>query len=144
MGLRVLTIGSFDPLHSEHIDLFKWCRRLAGKGGEVIVGINSDHFIKRTKGRYPLVPENHREQVVLFLKSVDFTFVNHDVDDFVKSLRTLRPKLIVVGSDWHSRDYFAQTNLSWDLLTESQTALVYAPSFGRVHSSDFRKKIDGS
>lgn len=143
MGVRVLTVGSFDCLHSEHIDLFEWCRLLAGKRGHVIVGVNSDEFIKKTKGFDPVIPVFHRLSTVKSLAMVDEAFIN-DQPNLRVAITIDRPDVLIVGSDWHSRDYFAQTGLDWEFLLNKRCALVYAPSFGGVHSSDFRKKIDGS
>lgn len=140
MGLRILTVGSFDMLHSEHIELFEWCRKLAGEDGFVVVGVNSDEFVKKTKGRDPVIPVYHRLITVAALADVDDAFIN-DVDDLRWAITNNYPDLLVVGSDWHSRDYFAQTGLDWEFLASNGCALVYAPSRGRVHSVDFREKM---
>jgi len=44
----VLVTGGFDPLHSGHIEYFKAAR---GLGDKLIVGINSDEWLERKKGR---------------------------------------------------------------------------------------------
>jgi len=44
----VLVTGGFDPLHSGHIEYFKSAKEL---GDELVVGINSDEWLTRKKGR---------------------------------------------------------------------------------------------
>ena len=44
----VLVTGGFDPVHSGHIAYFKAARAL---GDMLIVGLNSDAWLERKKGR---------------------------------------------------------------------------------------------
>ena len=44
----VLVTGGFDPLHSGHLAYFKAAKAL---GDTLVVGINSDSWLKRKKGR---------------------------------------------------------------------------------------------
>ena len=44
----VLVTGGFDPLHSGHIEYFKEAKKL---GDKLIVGLNSDSWLERKKGR---------------------------------------------------------------------------------------------
>ena len=48
----VLVTGGFDPLHSGHIEYFKAAKNL---GNKLIVGVNSDAWLTRKKGR-PFMP----------------------------------------------------------------------------------------
>jgi D-beta-D-heptose 7-phosphate kinase/D-beta-D-heptose 1-phosphate adenosyltransferase len=68
----VLCTGGFDPLHSGHIAYFKAAREL---GQKLIVGINSDNWLTRKKGR-PFMPWHERAAIIKELKFVD------DVIDF--------------------------------------------------------------
>jgi cytidyltransferase-like protein len=49
----VIVTGGFDPLHSGHIAYFEAARAL---GDRLVVGINSDEWLTRKKGR-PFMPE---------------------------------------------------------------------------------------
>ena len=44
----VLVTGGFDPLHSGHIEYFQEAKKL---GDKLVVGINSDEWLTRKKGR---------------------------------------------------------------------------------------------
>ena len=68
----VLVTGGFDPLHSGHIEYLKAAKQL---GDELIVGINSDAWLTRKKGR-SFMPWNERLCIVNNLSMVDevYTF----------------------------------------------------------------------
>ena len=53
----VLVTGGFDPIHSGHIAYFKAARQL---GDMLIVGLNSDAWLTRKKGR-PFMPFDERQ-----------------------------------------------------------------------------------
>ena len=48
----VIVTGGFDPLHSGHIEYFKAAKEL---GDLLVVGVNSDAWLTRKKGR-PFMP----------------------------------------------------------------------------------------
>ncbi len=73
----VLVTGGFDPLHSGHIDLFNEAKKL---GDKLVVGVNSDEWLARKKGR-PFMPFFERHKIVENLKMVDDTISFDDNDD---------------------------------------------------------------
>lgn len=68
--------GGFDPLHSGHIKLIKAARAL---GDMLIVGINSDEWLARKKGR-AFMPWTERLAVLNNLKQVDEVYTFDDED----------------------------------------------------------------
>ena len=48
----ILVTGGFDPLHSGHIKYFQSAKKL---GDKLIVGVNSDAWLTRKKGK-PFMP----------------------------------------------------------------------------------------
>ena len=77
----VLCTGGYDPLHSGHIAYFKAARAL---GNKLIVGLNSDEWLERKKGR-AFMPWNERLAVVNNLAMVDETFTFLDDDNTAKN-----------------------------------------------------------
>ena len=73
----VIATGGFDPLHSGHIEYLKCAAAL---GDHLIVGLNSDAWLKRKKGRY-FMPFEEREQVVSNLSFVHNVINFDDYDD---------------------------------------------------------------
>ena len=47
--ITVVATGGFDPIHSGHIEYLKDASTF---GTRLVVGINSDSWLKRKKGRY--------------------------------------------------------------------------------------------
>ena len=73
----VLVTGGFDPLHSGHLEYFKEAKKL---GDELIVGINSDEWLTRKKGR-PFMPFKERLAIIRALEMVDDVLSFDDSDD---------------------------------------------------------------
>lgn len=63
----VLVTGGFDPLHSGHIRYFEAAKQM---GDKLIVGVNSDAWLARKKGR-AFMPINERATIVRSLRMVD-------------------------------------------------------------------------
>jgi cytidyltransferase-like protein len=72
----VVVSGGFDPIHSGHIKLIKQARAL---GDMLIVGINSDEWLARKKGR-AFMPWTERLCVVNNLAAVDEVYTFDDSD----------------------------------------------------------------
>jgi len=73
----VLVTGGFDPLHSGHIEYFKAAKSL---GSKLIVGVNSDAWLTRKKGR-PFMPFEERINIIKELSIVDKVIGFDDSDD---------------------------------------------------------------
>lgn len=73
----VLVTGGFDPLHSGHIAYFRAARAL---GDRLIVGVNSDEWLTRKKGR-PFMPFTERVAIIKELAVVDKVIGFDDSDD---------------------------------------------------------------
>lgn len=137
--MRVLTVGTFDTLHAGHIGLFRQCRRLAGPVGQVIVGINSDDFVKRYKGTTPLVPYESRATVIAALTMVDQVVINDTHTEQANLIENARPDLLVIGQDWALKDYLAQLGVTQAWLDEKNIQLCYVPRTGDWSSTEIKR-----
>jgi len=72
----VLVTGGFDPLHSGHIAYFNAAKQL---GDRLIVGLNSDNWLTRKKGR-PFMSINERFAIISELSVID-EVITYDDDD---------------------------------------------------------------
>jgi cytidyltransferase-like protein len=72
----VICTGGFDPLHSGHINYLKEAKKL---GDKLVVGINSDSWLKHKKGR-AFMPYFERMTIVGNLYMVDETIAYDDSD----------------------------------------------------------------
>ena len=77
MSKVVLVTGGFDPLHSGHIAYFKAAREL---GDHLVVGLNSDAWLTRKKGR-PFMSIDERAAIVKELECVDEVIAFDDNDN---------------------------------------------------------------
>ena len=87
----VLVTGGFDPLHSGHLAYFREARKL---GDKLMVGINSDSWLERKKGKN-FLPISERYEIVSSLKFVDNCILFNDEDDTaieaIKNIKMLFP-----------------------------------------------------
>lgn len=72
----VLVTGGFDPIHSGHLAYFKAAKQL---GDKLIVGLNSDEWLTRKKGR-PFMPMSERFALVSAIDVVDEVIIYNDDD----------------------------------------------------------------
>ena len=77
MEIIVLVTGGFDPVHSGHIAYFRAARML---GNQLVVGINSDEWLCRKKGK-PFMDYNERVSIINSLKMVDSVITFDDSDN---------------------------------------------------------------
>jgi len=87
----VLVTGGFDPLHSGHISYLAAARQL---GDKLIVGLNSDKWLCRKKGR-PFMPVTERLAVIENLRMVDHCILFNDDDgssiEAIRNVQMLYP-----------------------------------------------------
>lgn len=94
MSRVVLVTGGFDPLHSGHIAYFKAAKEL---GDHLVVGVNSDEWLTRKKGR-PFLPFSERTAIIKELECVDEVIGFNDSDD--TALNAIGQVLQTKGSSW--------------------------------------------
>lgn len=99
----ILATGGFDPLHSGHISYLKTARSL---GDMLVVGVNSDSWLKRKKGR-AFMNHNERLLVVSELAFVDAAYRFNDNDnsarDFIRLVRGQYPEAQLVFANGGDR-----------------------------------------
>ncbi len=103
MKTVVLVTGGFDPLHSGHIAYFKEAKKL---GNKLVVGVNSDAWLTRKKGR-PFMPWEERSIIIESLECVDHVIDFNDDDgsatDAINKTRKLFPKSEIVFANGGDR-----------------------------------------
>ena len=94
MNKVVLVTGGFDPLHSGHIAYFKAAREL---GDHLVVGLNSDAWLTRKKGR-PFMPLEERAAIIKELECVNEVIGFNDSDN--SACNAIMQLLQTKGSSW--------------------------------------------
>lgn len=142
----VVTIGTFDLLHPGHLDLLRACREVADQRGlEVVVGVNSDEFIFRYKGRLPVMPFGQRAELIQACRYVDRVVCNPQNGQDQISVKPLLQEqgveVLVVGSDWLPRDYLAQIGVTREDVEELGCTFIFKPYFAGVSSTELRQRL---
>ncbi len=93
----VFTNGCFDLLHYGHVKYLQDAKRSADV---LVVAINSDASVRRIKGSLrPIVSQFDRLRTIAELESVDYVALFGE-DTPLKTIKTLKPDIIIKGSDW--------------------------------------------
>lgn len=137
----VATLGTFDLFHRGHVNLLRRCREVA-QGDEVIVGLNLDEFVEEFKGRRPVVNYSDRAAVLRACRYVDLVVPNVGKADSKPILMSMRPDVLVVGSDWQDRDYHAQIAASPEWLAARGIHIIYVPYTTDISTTALRRRIE--
>lgn len=132
-GMKLLTIGTFDIPHVGHLNLISKCTQLAD---EVYIGINSDKFVERYKGK-PVMTQEERAKFFEYL-GLNCLLNDGPGDELI---REVRPDILAIGSDWARRDYLKQINMTQDELDEQGTMLLYIPYYQEMSTTEIKKRI---
>jgi cytidyltransferase-like protein len=99
----VVITGGFDPLHSGHIAYIKAAREL---GDSLIVGVNSDEWLRRKKGQ-EFMPWEERATIIAALHYVDrvinFDDSDNSAKDAIKKVRAIHPSAQIIFANGGDR-----------------------------------------
>ena len=99
----VIVTGGFDPIHSGHIAYFQSAKQL---GDKLVVGLNSDAWLTRKKGR-EFMPWNERAAIVAALHVVDLVIDFSDNDgtaiDAIRKVKEIFPNDEIVFANGGDR-----------------------------------------
>ena len=98
---HIFVNGTFDVLHPGHVQLLNYAKSL---GDTLTVGIDSDRRVTEKKGpSRPIYNIKDRSFMLQNLKSVDHVVVFDSDEELEHCLKTIRPDIMVVGSDWKGK-----------------------------------------
>ena len=143
MGQIVYTGGTFDLIHSGHINFLRACKKIAGQDGEVVVSLNTDAFIEAYKGKPPVMTFSERKAVLLGCRYVDQVVANIGGTDSKPAIELIHPDFVVIGSDWAVKDYYAQMQFTQKWLDDLEIQLCYVPYTEGISTTDLKKRILG-
>lgn len=99
----VIVTGGFDPVHSGHLAYFHAAKQL---GDKLVVGLNSDEWLARKKGR-PFMPISERFELISALRIVDEVILYNDDDgssrDAIVKTRTKYPDAEIIFANGGDR-----------------------------------------
>lgn len=104
----VVLSGGFDPVHEGHIAMFREARQ---KYDRVIVGVNSDQWLARKKGK-PFMPIKSRKAVLKAISYIDSVVEFRDTDntaiDLLRQVKHTFPGALITfgnGGDRSNSNY---------------------------------------
>jgi glycerol-3-phosphate cytidylyltransferase len=119
------------------VEFLRRCAEL----GSVTVSLNEDEFIENYKGKRPVISYREREAVLLGCRWVDDVVPNVGGSDSRVSIGIVSPDLVVIGSDWARRDYYAQMQFDQDWLDERGIGLCYIPYTQGISSTAIKERL---
>ena len=91
----VVISGGFDPVHKGHVRMVIKASEL---GKKVVVGVNSDAWLTRKKGK-PFMSQEERLEIMQAFKGVEEACLFDDDDntasDLIRSVRKSNPGLLI-------------------------------------------------
>jgi glycerol-3-phosphate cytidylyltransferase len=135
---KVYTGGTFDLFHKGHVNFLRQCKEI---GDYVVVSLNTDDFIYRYKGKYPIISYEDRKEVLLSCKYVDEVIPNTDGEDSKPAIISIMPKFVIIGSDWAKKDYYKQMNFTQQWLDDNGIILVYLPYTENISTTLIKEKL---
>jgi len=133
----IYTGGTFDLFHAGHVNFLARCAQF----GKVIVGLNTDQFVKNYKGKAPVCSYEERATVLLSCRYVDAVVENIGGADSRPVIEQVMPDVIAIGSDWARRDYYAQMNFDQDFLDDNEIGMLYLPYTQGISSTDIKARL---
>jgi hypothetical protein len=114
---------------------------MAGTSGEVVVSLNTDEFILAYKGKGLIMDYQERKDVLEACRYVDRVIPNTGGADSTIAIDLVKPDMVVIGSDWARRDYYAQMNFTQDWLDEREIGLAYIPYTQGISSTMIKERL---
>lgn len=140
MGLTLYTGGTFDLVHSGHVNFLRKCAQIADR---VVVSLNTDEFIKEYKGKAPILSYEEREAILEALIWVDEVVPNIGGADSTEAILKVEPDIIAIGSDWAKKDYYKQMNFTQDWLDVYGISLIYIPYTKGISTTEIKQRLRG-
>ena len=95
----IVLSGGFDPVHKGHLRMF---REASWLGHQVIVGLNSDDWLSRKKGK-PFMKFEERKEILEGFKYINQVLPFDDTDDTASDL--IRRVHTIYNSEAHEHSY---------------------------------------
>jgi len=135
----VYTGGTFDLFHSGHARLLERCKEVAGDG-DLVVSVNPDAFCSQYK-EPPICSLAERMEVVSSCKWVDKVIVNSGGADSKPAIIEAKADLVIVGSDWQSKDYYKQMGFTQEWLDEHKIGVMFVPYTEEISTTIIKSRI---
>jgi D-beta-D-heptose 7-phosphate kinase/D-beta-D-heptose 1-phosphate adenosyltransferase len=128
--------GGFDPVHKGHLRMF---REASWLGHQVIVGLNSDEWLKRKKGK-PFMDFNERKEILEAFRYINQVIPFDDSDDTacdliekVNDMYDTDHKIYFANGGDRGKDNVPEV----DTCKESGVIMLWGVGGGKIQSSSW-------
>lgn len=130
MAIVVTCNGCFDGLHPGHLFFLGYC---AAQGDKLFIGVNSDDYIRRVKGREP-VPLAERISALTALGIAE-SVECFDEDDPRRFIERINPSVHCIGGE------YGGTAVELETCRNRCIGVVWVPRVGSWSTTAERKVI---
>lgn len=129
------TAGVFDMFHRGHLALLQRCKETCSY---LIVGVLTDEFTKQIKGKYPIIPEKDRAEILRAVKCVDeVVFVDEHNTHKPDAWELYHFDCCYTGDDHATPDWFEEQAV----LRKKGSELIFLPYTKDVSSTMIRNAV---
>jgi len=136
--IKGYTGGSFVIPHFGHYNFFRLCKLYCDY---LVISLNTDEFILQYKGYTPEYSYQERENILKTCPYIDEIIPNEGGQDSKPAILSVHPNVILIGSDWLSKDYCKQMSFTPQWLTDHKISLCYLPYTEGVSTSDIKSRL---
>ena len=129
------TTGVFDMFHVGHLRLLKKAKYHCD---HLIVGVSTDQLVQSYKNKTPIIPFEHRMEIISSLKVVDEVLpVTHR--DKKQAYFEIGYDVLFVGDDWKGSEIFNDLE---KFLSQYGARVHYFPYTKNISSTKLRKTLN--
>lgn len=127
---KVLTYGTFDLLHTGHINILRRAKKL---GDYLIVAVSTDEF-NEGKGKKSYYTFEQRKTILEAIRYVDEVIPEDNWDQKIDDVKNHDIDVFVMGDDWEGK---------FDFLKE-HCEVVYLPRTVGISTTKIKKDLNKS
>lgn len=99
MNKTIITYGTFDLFHIEHLKLLQ---RLKALGNKLVVAVSTDEF-NTLKGKKTIIPYEQRAEIVSNIKCVDMVIPENNWEQKINDIKKYNIDIFAMGNDWEGK-----------------------------------------
>lgn len=127
---KVITYGTFDLLHTGHINILRRAKQL---GDYLVVAISSDEF-NAEKGKKAYYSFEQRKAILEAIRYVDEVIPEHNWEQKIKDVKNHDIDVFVMGDDWKGE---------FDFLNDL-CEVVYLPRTVGISTTQIKKDLNNA
>ena len=129
------TTGVFDMFHIGHLNVI---RRAKEQCDYLIVGVSTDECVQNYKNKTPIIPYEHRRQILESIRYVDQVVPQKNMNK-MEAWETLRFDAVFHGSDWQNTEMYTKMQQEFAPLGVD---VVFLPHTDGISSTILRDRLN--